>query len=125
MIQIDGTTYNVPLLPINRKIDFLDKSAFRTENGVLYREILGVFENYDFQTGGSINNVNDYLSLIDKLSEPVEFHDVLVPGYNGNKTYEAYIANIKDEVHRWVNNGVTYYTKLTFSVIARSPTRIP
>ena len=37
---IDGTEYNIPIIELPRKADILDKTAERTEDGGLYREVL-------------------------------------------------------------------------------------
>ena len=50
-IVIDGTTYDIPILSIKRKAEFLDKYAERTEDGILHRELIGVYFNYELQFG--------------------------------------------------------------------------
>ena len=59
MIIIDGTSYDIPVIGISRKAEFLDKFAERTEDGVLHRELIGVYYNYQLKFGQSSNNVSD------------------------------------------------------------------
>lgn len=119
-IVIDSITYNVPIKTLNRKADALDKFAERTEDGVLHREPIGVFYNYDVVMGMSANNVSDYAALFLKLTEAVESHTITLLG----STFTAYIANVKDEAVK--DDGVNrYYRNLSFSVIAISPTITP
>ena len=51
MIVIDGTTYDVPVMSLDETGDFLDKYAERTEDGILHRELIGVYRNYKIQFG--------------------------------------------------------------------------
>ena len=61
-IVIDSTTYNIPVLSIKRKAEVLDKYAERTEDGVLHREIIGVYFNYELAFGRT-NNTTEYAAL--------------------------------------------------------------
>ena len=126
-ITIDGTTYNVGIKVVNRKVDVLDKYAERTEDGVLQREIIGVYYNVDVECGMSRFNVADYNALFLKLSEPVEFHTITdAPGApTGYGTFSCYFANIRDEAYKHKSDGTQYFRNLSFSVIARSPARVP
>ncbi len=125
-INIDSTTYDVNIKIVNRRADALDKYAERTQDGVLQRELIGFYFNFDLECGMSVNNVTDYAALFLKLTEPTEFHTVVVPGApSGYGTFECYFANIRDEVARYNLNGVDYFRNLSFSVIARSPARVP
>jgi hypothetical protein len=125
-IVIDSTTFSVPIISINRKVEPLYKFAERTEDFVLHSEIGGVFYNFDLTMAMSANNVTDYAALFLKLSEPVESHEVTIPGApSGYETTNYYVANLRDEVARYNKNGVDYFRKLSFSLIAISPARVP
>lgn len=122
MISIDGTTYNIPVLSLTRKADFLDKYAERTEDGVLHRELIGVYYNYQL-TFGHTNDTAEYASLWDKLTEPEEFHTVVVPDEDGESySFTAYFANVGDTLRR-VKDSVTFFKTLTVNFIAKSPAR--
>ena len=43
---IDGITYNIPLVSIQRTLDFLEKYAERTEDGDIKIESIGLYKNY-------------------------------------------------------------------------------
>lgn len=124
MITIDGTTYNVPVLSLARKGDFLDKYAERTEDGELHRELIGVYFNYQL-TFGQTNDTAEYKALWEKLTEPEEFHTVIVPDEDG-ESYEftAYFSNVGDTLRR-VKDSVTFWKTLTVNFIAKSPARTP
>ena len=91
-IIIDGITYDVPLVSVKRNFDVLDKYAERNEeNGDLLREILGVYANYDMAFG-VIDDDDTYEGLIDKLTEPTEFHDFVLPSTKGDFSFRGYIS---------------------------------
>lgn len=117
MIVIDGNTYNVPIVSIERKFDMLYKSAERTQDGILHSELIGVYKNYEVTFGMSANNVEEYAALILKVSEPVESHSVTIL----EDTYNAYFSNIRDEVVR--DTGTPYFRNLSMSIIALGPHR--
>ncbi len=121
MIKIDGITYNIPVVSIKRRADFLDKFADRSELGDLLRELIGVYFNYQLQLG-STTDTEEYARLWDKLTEPVEFHTVTVPDEAGDYTFTAYFANVGDEVRK-IQNAKNYWKNLTVNFIAKSPAR--
>lgn len=119
-ITIDGVTYNVPVMSIKRNADFLDKFAERTADGKLHREIIGVYFNYKLQFGQA--SMADYTALWDKLTEPVEFHTVVIPDEDGDLTFTAYFSNVGDELVR-VKGASRYWKNLTANFIAQEPAR--
>lgn len=119
-ITIDGVTYNVPVRSIKRKADFLDKFAERTVDGVLHRELIGVYFNYQLQFGQA--SMTDYAALWEKLTEPEEFHTVVIPDEDGDLTFEAYFSNIADELVK-VDGATRYWKNLTVNFIAQVPAR--
>lgn len=121
-ITIDENTYNVPVISLNRSADFLDKMAERTNDGVLHRELIGVFFNYQLKFGKA--SMADYALLYDKLTEPEEFHTVIVPTESGSVEFQAYFAGIKDNLKR-IDGSLRYWTGLTVNFIAKEPGRIP
>jgi hypothetical protein len=123
MIVIDGTTYNVPVVSLKRSADFLDKYAERTENGVLHRELIGVYFNYQL-TFGSSEGRPDYAALWEKLSQAVPFHVVTVPCETGTYTFTAYFSNVADELLK-IKGAVNYWTNLTVNFTAQAPALTP
>ena len=121
MITIDGTVYQVPILSLRRKAEFLDRYAQRTEDGTLHREIIGVYFNYELRFGRPPIKT-EYARLWDKLTEPTEFHSVVVPDSEGDFTFAAYFSGVSDELLR--QRGQEYYWKeLTVNFIAQIPAR--
>lgn len=125
-IVIDSTTYDVNIKIVNRRAEPLDNYAERTQDGVLHRDLIGWYFNFDIECGMSVHNVSDYAALFLKLTEPVEFHEITVPGApSGYETFDAYFASVRDEVARYQLNGVDYFRNLSFTVISKSPARTP
>lgn len=121
MFIIDGIKFNIPVKKLMRKAEFLDKFATRTEDGVLNRELIGVYFNYQLQLGSTLDT-REYQRLWKKLTEPVEFHTVTVPDEDGEYTFTAYFSNIGDEMRRQVS-GKNYWQNLTVNFTAKEPAR--
>lgn len=121
MITIDGITYNVPVLDVDRSADFLDKFANRSEDGGLQRELIGVYFNYQLKFGKTIDTA-EYQRLWDKLTEPVDFHEVVVPDETGDFTFKAYFSNVKDKLRKKTATK-NYWQGLTVNFIAQAPAR--
>lgn len=121
MIIVDGNTYQIPVVSLKRTADVLDKSAFRTEDGTLHRELIGVYYNYQLKFGRTLN-VSEYAEFWNKITEPVPFHTVTVPDEDGSYTFTAYIANVSDEIV-YTDSAQSFWKNLTVNFIAKSPAR--
>ena len=121
MIRIDGVTYDVPVISIRRNAELLDRMAERTEDGVLKRQVIGMYYNYTIEWG-SITRTDVYNALYAVMTAPVEFHQVVVPGTSGNFGFTAYISSVKDEVKK-IHNGKAHWHKLSANFIAKEPAR--
>ena len=124
MITIDSITYDIPVQSVKRNAEFLDKYAERTEDGILHRELLGVYYNYSVQFGRS-SNTTEYAALWTKLTEPTEFHDVVVPDEDGVPLeFTAYFSGVSDELRK-DTDAKTFWKNLTVNFIAKEPIRVP
>lgn len=121
MIVIDGEQFKIDVLSVKRSADFLDKYAERLANGHLRRELIGVYFNYKLQFGPGLDR-KEYARLWDKLTEPVEFHEVTVPDEDGDYTFTAYFSNAGDELLR-KKAEKNYWKNLTANFIAQKPAR--
>jgi hypothetical protein len=119
-ITIDGSSYNVPVTMMKRKAEFLYKYAERTIDGTLHSELIGVYFNYQIQFGQA--TMSDYALLWAKLTEPTEFHTIVIPDEDGNHTFEAYFSNVADEFKK-VDGSTRYMKDLTVNFIAQEPAR--
>lgn len=121
MITIDGTEYNVPIISIKRKFEFLDKYAERTEDGKLHRELIGGYQNYSIQFGTG-TDAAAYAALWEKITEPEEFHTVIIPDGDGTHEFSGYFSNISDEMFKY-KDPQAFYKNLTLNIISRDATR--
>lgn len=121
VITIDGETFDVPVASVKRSADFLDKFAERTVNGKLHRELIGVYFNYQI-TFGRAASVSEYARLWQKLTEPEEFHTVVIPDEDGDHTFTAYFSNVSDSLTK-VQGASRFWKSLTVNFIAREPAR--
>lgn len=123
-IYIDGTHFDVPFVSINRSFDVLDKYAERDEeNGDLKREVLGVYCNYTLNFG-VINDDDLYESLIDKLTEPIDFHEFSIPSTKNNFSFKGYISQVKDEV-MMIQEETVKFQNLSCKFTMKKPFRAP
>lgn len=119
---IDGKTYKIPVkADINRSFNVLDKYAQRVQNGDLKRKIIGVYKNYTMNFyKQEDSNYSEYEALVNKLTEPVEFHTVKI----GNYSFKCYITGVSDKMYKY-ENGKEYYSDLSVEYIAKKPWRTP
>jgi hypothetical protein len=123
MITLDGTSYDINIISMKRKAEFVDKFAERTEDGILHRELIGVYFNYSLTLSPG-SDVAEYAAFYSNITEPVEFHTVTVYDSDGEYTYVAYVANVSDEVRK-VQGASVFWKSLTIDFISQSPARTP
>lgn len=122
-IKVDGIFFDIPMVSLKRSADFLDKYAERNEEGDLLRELIGVYYNYTLTVGTSTDfGDTDYDAFWDKMTEPVEFHEISVPTLNGYYTFTGYISSVSDEYKKILDNEATF-TGFTCKLTAKSPAR--
>lgn len=118
-LTIDGVAFPVHLIDVQRKADALDAQAYRTEDGVLHRKLIGIFMNYSVKVGIE-EDMDLYDRLFDTLSSPKESFMVQFP--NEIAPQERYISSVQDGILRVTDEG-TLYKDLSFNAICISPTR--
>lgn len=123
-IRIDGQHFDIPMLSLKRTADFLDKYAERTEDGVLHRELIGVYYNYTLTVGTSSEfGDTDYNAFWDKVTEPVEFHSISMPVADGYYTFTGYISSVSDEYEK-ILDGKAIFKGFTCRFTAQAPARV-
>lgn len=118
MIIIDGTTFNIPIIRMRGAADMLDKYAERTSDGVLHRELIGVYDNYEIEFASTYSNPQAYSDLWFKLTEPTPWHTVVFPTIFGSRAIKGYFANTSHEVLKQ-KDGTTYWKSLATSFVSR------
>ncbi len=120
MINIDGENYDIPIKAIDMAADMLDKYAERTSDGVLHRELIGVYYNFKITFASGMNNPVEYARLWRKLTEPVEFHTVTLWDEAGPYTQEGYFASTNHKIVK-IKDNQPYWKELSTEFIAKQP----
>ena len=121
MVIIDGTTFSGVVAEVKRSFTVMDSdNTGRTLDGVMHRDVIGTYYNYDITF--TCNNVNGstYDRLYDILSQPTESHSITVPFGQSTLTYEAYITSGKDVLKKY---KPAIWGELQVSCIAMRPNR--
>ena len=118
---IDGVSYDIPIIELPRSADILDKVAERTEDGGLYREVLGTYINYQGVVFGTLDDPDTYDALFDILIQPVPSHTITLPINNKYASFTGYISSVKDTVNRVLDDG-TLFKALSCNFTATNPT---
>jgi len=118
MIIIDGVIFDINIKSIKGKADMLDRYAERTADGVLHRELIGVYDNYEIEFESSVRNSQAYSDLWFKLTEPVPWHTVTFPTIFGSRSIEGYFASTNHEVLKQ-KDGTTYWKNLSTSFVSK------
>ena len=122
-IRVDGIHFDIPMVSLKRSADFLDKYAERTEDGVLHRELIGVYYNYTLTVGtSSAFGETEYEAFWDKMTEPVEFHEISMPVKDGYYTFIGYISSVSDEYEKILENKAVF-KGFTCKFTAQRPAR--
>lgn len=119
MIIIDGSEFDIPIVSMSASADMLDKYANRTVDGILHRELIGVYDNYEIVFASSAADPSLYSDLWFKLTEPVPWHTVVFPTILGTRTITGYFAETRHEVVKQ-KNGITYWKGLSTSFVSQA-----
>ena len=114
---IDGTTYEVPIIEMQRKGDILDLTARRRDDGTLERDVIGTYYNFTVKIG-IIRDDTVRKDLWDKLTEPVASHEIMLPGQD--ESFEGYFGSVKDDVIIITESGILTHG-LSFNVVCTNP----
>jgi hypothetical protein len=117
MITIDGNEYASIVAKISRDFNIVDTdNSGRLSNGDMFREIIGTFYHHTLTIDGDFDP-EEYTSLYEVLSDPVESHEITVPHGDGTLTYNAYVTSGTDT---YINGA---YNGLSCKFIAMDPQR--
>lgn len=89
------------------------------------RDVLGTFYNYSLEIDRSFMTEEEYTTLYDILSAPVDSHQIVVPYNDTLLTFEAYVTNGSDKLKYIDEHGVQHWEGLSCNFIAMSPERTP
>lgn len=118
MITIDGQKFNVGIVKVTRKASLSRESHGTTLDGRIHYDALGTYFDYDVTIDTKAINTKEYDRLYEVITEPVEYHTVIMPYGQETITFKAMIKTSNDSIvanyrnfRRW--NGL----KITFEAL--------
>ena len=124
VVTIDGTSFDVGVEYIKRQARIEDgPNAGNSKRGDWIRDVYGTFYDYilAFDTSSGLSR-EDYDTLYDILTAPVEFHTLVVPYGQSTLSFEAGITGAEDNVIL-MDDG-TVWGNLSITFRAKSPQRL-
>ena len=122
---LDGLAYNVRVTKLTRKFSVLDTDKTgRTQNGEMYRDIIGTFYNYSMtveQRGDDATAMDEFWEAI---SKPKTSHVCVFPYGQETLTQKMYITSGEQDVVT-VGRDSTEWGELSLNFIAMSPKVVP
>lgn len=88
------------------------------------RDVLGTFYNYSMNIDSSFMSKEEYDTLYELLSAPVDSHIIEVPYGQSTLVYEAYITSGSDELIA-IRKNVNLWDNLSINFVAMEPERRP
>lgn len=73
---------------------------------------------------GIVDDDDLYERLVDKMTEPVPFHDFEIPSTKRNYSFRGYISSISDQMEK-IKSDTVNFKGLSCKYIAKKPFRIP
>ncbi len=119
---MDGVAYNVSVTALTRKFSVMDTDkSGRTQNGQMYRDIVGTFYNYTMtvaERNGDYKALEDFWSAI---SDPTKASHVCQFPY-GQKTLtqEMYVTS-GDQPLKLMQKDRNHWGEISVNFIAMSP----
>lgn len=119
MIIIDGDEFDIPIVSLSASADMLDKYANRTVDGILHRELIGVYDNYEITFASSTADPDTYSDLWFRLTEPTPWHTVVLPTILGTRTITGYFSETRHVAIKQ-KDGITYWKGLSTSFVSQA-----
>ncbi len=128
IFKMDGVAYDV-LVPLDggltREADISDGPLVgRMQNYKMQRDLAGTFYNYTLKFGALRRNVGQYDAFFERLTAPVESHQLVVPYGQGSMEYEAYVSKVNHTLKSCFN-GVREWGDGSVTFSAMEPQRLP
>ena len=124
VVTIDGTPFDVGVAYIKRQARIPDgPNAGESKRGDWIRDVYGTFYDYILAFDTSVGlSKEDYDTLYNVLTSPVEFHTLVVPYGQTTLTFYAGITGAEDNVIL-MDDG-TVWGNLSITFRAKAPQRL-
>lgn len=126
VFSVDGVEYpGVNVISLERTGAVLDGSnAGRTMDGAMKRDIIGTYYNFNLELTSDYSDLEQYDALYEVITAPVDSHTITMPYGQGTITFEAYVANVTDNLlHR--QDSFSKWNNMKVNFIAMEPQRRP
>lgn len=126
VFSVDGVEYpGVNVISLERTGAVLDGSnAGRTMDGAMKRDIIGTYYNFNLELTSDYSDLEQYDALYEVITAPVDSHTITMPYGQGTITFEAYVANVTDNLlHR--RERFSKWNNMKVNFIAMEPQRRP
>ncbi len=122
---MDGIEYDVHVTKLTEKFVVMDTDKTgRTQDGDMYRDIIGTVYNYSMEIERSGSNIEDFDRLMDAMSRPTESHVCTFPHNQTTLTQRMYVTSGDRSVDLIIDRN-TLWGKTTVNFIAMRPKVVP
>lgn len=124
IFTIDGVGYNVGVVSIHRTANIKDgPNADNALSGKRWRDVQGTFYDYTMEVSADGMSREDYDTMYEVLSAPVDSHVLVAPYGQTTISFTAYIEVVEDDV-LYMDDG-TAWGNLTVNLYAQEAKRKP
>ena len=119
---MDGVSYNVSVTSLSRKFSVMDTDkSGRTQNGQMYRDIVGTFYNYTMTIQERNGDAASLEAFWTAISDPSKARHICVFPY-GQKTLtqEMYVTS-GEQALKLMQKDKNHWGELTVNFIAMGP----
>lgn len=122
---MDGVAYNVRVSKLTRyfSVQDTDKTG-RTQDGEMYRDIVGTFYNYSMEVAQMDNDRESFDSFWEAISRPVESHVCEFPYNQTVMTQRMYITSGEQDLISKTDSR-SLWGAISLNYIAMSPKVVP
>lgn len=122
---LDGVAYNVSVTSLKRSFSVLDTDkSGRTQDGEMYRDIIGTFYNFEMTVQQRGGNAADLDAFWDAISQPSVSHVCTFPYNQTTITQRMYVTGGEQSI-RLLQADKTHWDGLTVKFIAMAPRVTP
>ena len=125
IFTMDGIAYNVDVLSLTRKFSVMDTDkSGRTQDGQMYRDVVGTFYNYTVTVGVRGSDVQALEDFWEAISGPAVSHVCVFPYGQQTLTQQMYVTG-GEQALKLMRGGVNHWDSISVNFIAMAPEVVP
>lgn len=125
VFKMDGIAYNVSVTALTRKFSVMDtEQSGRTQDGAMYRDIIGTFYNYTMTIGERGGDAAALEAFWDAISSPTKSHVCVFPYGQATLTQEMYVTS-GEQALKLMHPSKNYWGEVSVDFIAMKPEVVP